>query len=174
MPERDEFYIRQCLDGHPDEYRHLVTRHQGAVLAFLRGRWAGRIQIDEVAQEAFIRAFLGLRSLRKQSSFLSWLLGIAHRVAQENHRRTRHEDRRRGDGPIEPRNPDVDSGREADRLALERAVAELSTPLREVVLLRFYSECSCSEIAERLHVPLGTVTKRLSRAYARIRHRLAI
>jgi RNA polymerase sigma factor (sigma-70 family) len=57
--------------------------------------------------------------------------------------------------------------------ALEQAVAGLADPLREVILLRFYSDCSCGQVAQRLNLPIGTVTKRLSRAYAEIRVRLA-
>jgi RNA polymerase sigma-70 factor, ECF subfamily len=52
------------------------------------------------------------------------------------------------------------------------ALAALPEPYREVILLRFFGDCSCSEVAVRLGIPLGTVTKRLSRAYRRERHAL--
>ena len=52
--------------------------------------------------------------------------------------------------------------------ALEAALAALPEPFREVVLLRYYGSCSCSEVAARLGLPIGTVTKRLSRAYEEI------
>lgn len=51
-------------------------------------------------------------------------------------------------------------------------MAELPEPYREVVLLRYYGELSCSRIADQLEKPLGTVTKRLSRAYAMLRESL--
>jgi len=53
-------------------------------------------------------------------------------------------------------------------------VAGLPEPYREVILLRYYGDCSCAEVAERLGVPLGTVTKRLSRAYDEMRRSLAV
>lgn len=56
---------------------------------------------------------------------------------------------------------------------LDRAVASLSRPLQEVIVLRFFGDCSCAEIARRLDLSIGTVTKRLSRAYAELRGRLA-
>ncbi len=58
--------------------------------------------------------------------------------------------------------------------ALERAIGELPDAYREVVLLRYYAGRSCSQVAEDLGIPLGTVTKRLSRAYAMLRESLAV
>jgi RNA polymerase sigma-70 factor (ECF subfamily) len=52
------------------------------------------------------------------------------------------------------------------------AVARLPDVYREVIVLRFYNGRSCAEISRDLNVPLGTVTKRLSRAYALLREHL--
>jgi RNA polymerase sigma factor (sigma-70 family) len=52
---------------------------------------------------------------------------------------------------------------------LEQAVAELPDKFRRVILLRYYSQMSCQQIADQLQQPLGTVTKTLSRAYALLR-----
>jgi RNA polymerase sigma-70 factor, ECF subfamily len=57
--------------------------------------------------------------------------------------------------------------------ALTEAVARLPDAYREVIVLRFYEGQSCQEISRGLDVPLGTVTKRLSRAYGLLRERLA-
>ncbi len=54
---------------------------------------------------------------------------------------------------------------------MTEAVARLPDTYREVILLRFYGGQSCAEISRDLGVPLGTVTKRLSRAYALLRER---
>ena len=54
-------------------------------------------------------------------------------------------------------------------MALEQALARLPETYAQVILLRYYSELSCAEVARRLEVPVGTVTKRLSRAYALLR-----
>ena len=56
--------------------------------------------------------------------------------------------------------------------ALEAAVAGLPEAYRTVVLLRYYGGLSCSGIAEQLGMPLGTVTKTLSRAYTLLRETL--
>ena len=60
----------------------------------------------------------------------------------------------------------------SDNYSLEAAISELPEAYSEVILLRYYGEQSCKDIAEKLCVPLGTVTKQLSRAYAMLRDKL--
>jgi RNA polymerase sigma-70 factor, ECF subfamily len=172
--ETDRYYVERCLDGHREDFRHFVLRYQKPLLAGLRCRQARRDEAEDVAQEAFVRAFSGLAKLRKPDSFFSWLLGIAYRVLLE---RTDHDQRERAalaqmaaEAPAAQAREEAWSG----DAALEAAVASLAAPFREVVLLRYYGGCSCSEVAERLGVPIGTVTKRLSRAYEEMRHTLAV
>jgi RNA polymerase sigma-70 factor (ECF subfamily) len=57
---------------------------------------------------------------------------------------------------------------------LEEAIAVLPEAHREVILLRYYEGLSCQEVAMRLDMPLGTVTKTLSRAYALLRQELKV
>ena len=60
----------------------------------------------------------------------------------------------------------------APEYPLEEAIAVLPESYRQVILLRYYEGHSCQEIATRLGMPLGTVTKTLSRAYALLRQEL--
>ncbi|MHC4076590.1 MAG: RNA polymerase sigma factor [Planctomycetota bacterium] len=166
MAESDQYYIEECLNGHPNEFRHLVRRYQAVLSAYLAGKLGNRSSAEEAAQETFVRAYFGLSGLIKRESFYSWLLGIASRVAKEQLRRAK---------PFA----------EADRLAqrayeergvdweLEKAIAELPDSYKRIVLLRFYAGQSCSQIAESLNMPIGTVTKQLSRAYAKLRQLLS-
>lgn len=173
MGETDRDFIQRCLDGHPDDFRFLIGRYQRSVLAFLSGRLRHPALVEDAAQEAFVRAFFNLRMLKKPDAFFAWLLGIAQRVAQETIRQEQTERRYTGNHFSEPRNGEDSPLQEASTEALERAVAGLADPLKEVVLLRFFADFTCGQIADRLGLPIGTVTKRLSRAYAEIRERLA-
>jgi len=167
MCQSDKYYIRRCMNGHTDDYRYLVRRYQGVVRAHLVGVLGTTDSAEEAAQETFVRAYFALEKLKKPDSFFPWLLGIASRVAKEQQR---DEQRRRqiADSLAEKTaHPKL-----SQDYGLERAVAELPPPYRELVLLRYYGGCSCSEIAGQLGVPLGTVTKRLSRAYELLRKSL--
>jgi RNA polymerase sigma factor (sigma-70 family) len=170
MSPSDEQCVLSCLDGHPEAFRHLVERYQTPILRHLCGRLGSMDEAEEAAQEAFVRAYFALCELRKPEAFFAWLFGISDRVVQETHRaakRTRTVDC----GQIECAAPAGNQPARPDAVVTE-AVAELPETYREVIVLRFYGGKSCAEISRDLNVPLGTVTKRLSRAYALLRERL--
>jgi len=167
MGTNDKYYIERCLDGHPDDFRHLVQRYQAVLLAHLAGQLGNRDSAEEAAQETLVRAYFGLEKLKKRESFFPWLLGIANRVAKEQQR---SEQRRRRIGDV--LSEAVARPELSQDYALERAIAALPEPHQQVVLLRYYGDCSCSQVAEQLDMPLGTVTKTLSRAYAMLRKSL--
>ena len=174
MDPRDSECIARCLDGHPEAYRLLVERYQGPLVSWLTARLRNRSAAEDVAQEAFVRAWLALGRFRTGQPFFAWLSGIAVRVAREMSRAERRRGRHhRLAGVAGPRDPVAPAeGGEKPDWRLRRAVDALREAHRSVVLLRYYGPCSCKEVAERLHLPLGTVTKRLSRAHAELRELL--
>jgi len=166
----DQEYVESSRNGCPEHFHVLVQRYQRPLFAYLAGRLRDPLDAEEAAQESFVRAFLTLKKLRKPESFYAWLLGIAGRVAKEQFR----ERQRR------QRNCEVSEAMIADNAndhheeyPLEEAIAALPESYRQVILLRYYEGHSCQEIATRLEIPLGTVTKTLSRAYALLRQELA-
>lgn len=163
MVENDRFIIRQCLDGRPDEFRHLIRRYQSGVMAFLTGKLKDKNLVEEATQETFVRAFFNLSNLRSPDKFHSWLIGIADRVAKEQLR-----DMKKLVGLDNVQELHSKKIQDSEDYKLEEALSMLDEPYRQVVLLRFYSGQSCQEIAENLNVPIGTVTKQLSRAYEKL------
>jgi len=168
MDLADKEYVERCRDGHQEAFRPLVDRYQRPLYSFLAGKFPDPLQAEEVAQETFVRAFLSLKKLRKPESFYSWLLGIAGRVALEQFRASEH--RRREQEVVESIQSDAAGSQE--EYPLEEAIASLPESYRQVILLRYYEGLSCQETAIRLGLPLGTVTKTLSRAYGLLRREL--
>ena len=167
MAESDKYLIEQCLDGKPDEFRHLIRRYQTALTAYLTSKLGNRTNAEEAAQETFVRAYFGLKDLKKRDSFSSWLLGIAGRVAKEQMRnKNQLVDM---DLLAEQQSRQEKAG---DDFELQQAFARLPGSYREILLLRFYASQSCQQIAENLNMPIGTVTKTLSRAYSELRRLL--
>jgi len=169
MLETDTFYIEQCLDGHPDDFRFLVKRYQGALMGHLTGKLGNRDHAEEAAQESFVRAYFNVGKLKKPESFFAWLLGISNRVAQEFQRKEKVRQQRE---VIRSSLEESQAPQFSQDYGLENAIADLPEKYREVILLRYYSQMSCKEIADQLQQPLGTVTKTLSRAYALLRQKL--
>jgi len=165
MPENDGFYIQRCLDGHPDDFRHLVRRYKGPLLGHLAGLLQRSDLAEEALQEVFVRCYFGLSSLQKQSSFFPWMLGVASRVAKEMFR---IEQKQRQAVEKLARMP-AQSGIARD-WPLAESVAKLDDFSRQLILLRYYGGHSCKDVAAILNIPIGTVTKSLSRAYTQLRY----
>ena len=115
-----------------------------------------------------MRAFFSLHKLKNPAAFHAWLLGIAGRVALE-FQRTQF--RRKEVPSLENHlaSPSPDLAQADDDATLDEAIAALPEPQRELILMRYFQQLSCQEIADRQRMPLGTVTKTLSRAYAALR-----
>jgi RNA polymerase sigma-70 factor (ECF subfamily) len=168
--ESDTFYIERCLDGDPDDFRFLVRRYQGPLLAHLVAKLGNREAAEEAAQESLVRAYFKMDSLKEPDKFLGWLFGISNRVVLEQQRKQQkerlHVSVRQADEASPPPPTGADYG-------LEEAIARLPGGQRAVILLRYYSQMSCKTTAAQLDVPLGSVTKQLSRAYAQLKTMLA-
>ncbi|MFA5238477.1 MAG: RNA polymerase sigma factor [Phycisphaerae bacterium] len=169
MSENDKYYVGRCLDGHPDDFRHLVRRYQGILLANLAGKLGDKERAEEAAQEALVRAYFNMGKLKKPDSFFPWLLSIADHVAKEHQRKEQIQRQREIVRSFSEESTTTELS--ADYV-LEAAIAELPEAYKEIILLRYYGQRSCNQISEQLDMPLGTVTKTLSRAYAMLRESL--
>ncbi len=150
MTETDQQYVARCLDGHPDDFRHLVRRYQPVLLAHLAGKLGRRDSAEEAAQETFVRAYFKMTTLKKPESFFPWLLAIADNVAKEQQRNERVRRKRESVRAFCEETPQPELSEDC---GLEAVVAGLPEAYRTVVLLRYYGSQSCKQIAEQLDQP---------------------
>jgi len=161
MSENDKYYIERCLDGHPDDFRYIVRRYQGVLLAHLAGKLGSRDKAEEAAQESFVRAYFnGLLQYEQaeEPGFVLFLAAWNRRPGSERKSKKRNAPPTEGSYPFvlsRSRRPGIVSGLRA-----------------RGGNCRDYGGRSCSEVAQQLDLPLGTVTKTLSRAYAMLRKSL--
>ncbi len=169
MSLTDAQCIKRCLDGQPETFRLLIRRYEGRIAALTAAQLGNSHAATEAAQETFVRAYFALGKLKKHESFYSWLIGIASRVVKETRRK-----RAAAPGPLltEPAAPNSQADQREP--ALRAAVTKLPEKYQQVIALRFYGDMSCKQIGQQLSVPLGTVTKRLSRAYALLRESVEV
>jgi RNA polymerase sigma factor (sigma-70 family) len=167
METSDSQRIARCLAGQPQEYRYLVNRYQAPLLGYLARQSGSYDELEDVVQEAFVRAYFNLAKLKNPDAFYPWLVGIARRVRQEKIRMETKQ--RQAKETIRRQKPPVPFSTDFD---LEKAVAELPGPYQRLIRLRYFAGLSCREVAQQLRIPFGTVTKQLSRAYAMLRRSL--
>jgi RNA polymerase sigma-70 factor (ECF subfamily) len=170
----------QAASGDTDAFSELVRRYQSRIVNLARAL-ANDGDAEDLAQEAFIRAYRGMGRFRGDSSFKTWLYRIAINVIRS------HMDHRRRWSRIWGRSVD-DGSAEAQRAvvsqagfdvalvtrdAIDRALARLSPDLRVAVALRDLQGLEYREIAETLGIPIGTVESRIFRGRQVLRPLLA-
>jgi RNA polymerase sigma-70 factor (ECF subfamily) len=173
-PSDDEL-IRQVLlaDDH-DAFGQLVARHQSAVRAWLRRMTRGDDALaDDLAQEAFWRAYRNLRQFRGGAQFRTWLLGIAYNqlrsAARRSSRQAELDDQFARS--LEAQTPTLEPG--PPRHDLEAALATLTQPQRAAITLCFQQGLTHQEAATVLNCPLGTLKTNLLRGKERMRQLLS-
>ena len=158
MDERE--LVAAFLDGRESAFDSLYTAHAPALYAFLRRLLPA--DADDALQDVWLRAARDLKRFRHQSSFRTWLFGIAVNRSREIYR-------------MAPAAKDelpevaVDEPPLADRIDLERAVAQLPLRYREVFTLHDIYEYTHAEIAAMLGIDEGTSKSNLSRARGSLR-----
>lgn len=156
-------------------WERLVRQHQQAVfrLAYLiLGDMATRSEAEDVAQEAFIRAYLKLDQFDAERPLQPWLLGIAANLARNRRRsvgRYWAALRRWLQAHPDPAVTTMGLDERTEARLLWQAVQKLRFRAREVVYLRYFLELSEAETAATLDIPAGTVKSRLHRALKQLR-----
>jgi RNA polymerase sigma-70 factor (ECF subfamily) len=169
--ERD--LLRKAAGGNLFAFEEIVRRYQrrvyGVALRIVRRHDVA----DDVAQEAFIRAWKALDTFDLERPFGPWVCRIAANLAVNHVRspRAREQELPEGHGEQPAGSQDALTGvldGEA-RDVLGRALESLPAEQRAVFVLRVYEEQSYKEIAEALGLSMGTVMSRLSRAREKLR-----
>ena len=180
--DADSGLVKAAAEGSREAFDELVRRYQGEMLNVARAMTSGDAEAEDLAQEAFVRAWRSLRTFRGDSSFRTWLYGITLNVIRTHQgRRSKRAhlwwsprdaraDRDPHIDPLERHAADIDLEQSlAVQDAIDRALATLPGDMREAVTLRDVQGLDYKEIAVVLGVPLGTVESRIFRARQRLR-----
>ena len=172
----DEELVRRVQRGDVAAFDLLVRKYQHRIAALIGRYVADWSEVQDVAQETFIRAYRAIGNFRGDAQFYTWLHRIAvntaknHLVAHNRRPPTDDidiDDAEQFDSGIRLRDSDTPE-RELMRQQLEqtvvRAVEALPEELRVAINLREVDGLSYEEIAERMDCPIGTVRSRIFRA----------
>ena len=150
------------MDDH-DSLEQLYREAAPALLAYFRHQPTLAGAAEDLLQDTFVRALKHRERLETAVSRSAYLFGIARHVVLDALRRVKP------DG-IPAELHCVPEVRPDERLeSMQAAIAELSPPHREALLLKLQQDLSYEEIAEVLGIPVGTVRSRLHHAVLRLR-----
>jgi RNA polymerase sigma-70 factor (ECF subfamily) len=165
-----------------------MEKYHDAIYNFIYRMIHDREQVEDLTQEAFIKAFASLKSFNEEFAFSTWLYKIATNNSIDYIRKKKLQ-MYSIDKPIESKDSDFafelpDESAEADKHLISgqraqlvrEAINQLPEKYRQVILLRHAEERSYEEIAKMLKLPIGTVKAHIFRArellYRQLRHRI--
>jgi len=162
----DSELVAAVRGGDRAEFKVLLDRHDQAVRVVLR-RLIGELDAEDVAQEAFLQAYLGLDRLRDPDRFGAWLCAIAVNLARMRLRSRRAV-------PLGTPSAVANDGVESVEVSslVRSALEVLPAREREAVLLYYVDGLSSPQVASVLGERPGTIRVRLHRARRRLRERL--
>ena len=165
--------VDRVLAGEVEAFEGIVRRWQGPLINMAWRYCRDRGRAEELAQEAFIRAWRGLAQWRRESSFSTWLFALAANVYRSELKRFPVETVTL-EAIAEPAGPASQQSELAAQLSsdtVRRAVLALPLRYREPVVLFYFHEMDVAAAALTMHLPEGTLKARLSRARALLRRR---
>jgi RNA polymerase sigma factor (sigma-70 family) len=174
--DEDSVLIRRALEGDQRSFRRLRAKYHDAIFNLIARMIRNREEVEDLTQEAFIKAFGSLRSFNEEYAFSTWLYKIATNNCID-HIRKKKLHTFSIDKPIESKDSDYtfelpDSTYEPDReiidsqrkRLLQEAIDSLPAKYRRVIVLRHTEEKEYQEIAKLLRLPIGTVKAHIFRA----------
>lgn len=176
----DTSLVVETLAGNQGAFQVLVERYQGRMFALARHYTRNAVEIEDLVQDTFLKAYSRLESFQHQSSFYTWLYRIAVNTILDHMKRA-------GRSPVQsvedpelaaaaPRTPSVgpDSRMQSEEIAriTHEVLAEMPDIFRTVLVMREFDELSYQQIADILGISIGTVESRLFRARARFKDKL--
>jgi len=167
----DSELVVKAKAGNENAFRQLVVRYQKKIFYLAYRMTKDKDAADDLAQETFIRTYQALGRFKENYPFYTYIYRICMNLSINYHRRqklTMYESRTENweemleNQGIFPES--ISTAEEKTLTKLEAEIDRLSPEYKAVVVLKFYENQSCEEIAKTLEIPLGTVLSRLSRA----------
>ncbi len=87
----DSYFIEKVKTGNSDSYKYLVEKHKNMIFTIVLRIVKNREEAEEIAQDAFIKAFQSINSFKGQSKFSTWLYKIAYNLSVSHTRKKKYE-----------------------------------------------------------------------------------
>ena len=176
--------INEVLKGNQDAFEEIVTLFQHRLYHVCYRMLSNRQEAEDIAQEAFVRAYINIHTFDQKRKFSTWLFRIATNLCIDRIRKKKpdyyldsnvpgtegltmySQIAAAGELPEE----EIERMETHDRIQYE--IGQLSDKYRSVIILRYIEELPLQEISDILELPLGTVKTRVHRGRAALRKQM--
>lgn len=172
----DSKIIKEALRGNQAAFEKLMRKYHDAIYMLIYRMVREKAEVEDLTQEAFIKAFASLRSFNNEFAFSTWLYKIATNNSIDYIRRKKlqsfsldkqfdtEDDQYTYEVPDTTYQPDRPIIEKQRTKLIDDAINALPEKYRRVIILRHKEERDYCEIAQILHLPLGTVKAHIFRA----------
>jgi RNA polymerase sigma-70 factor (ECF subfamily) len=173
----DAELVARVQRGDKQAFDLLVLKYQRKIMRLLSRMIRDPSEIEDVAQESFIKAYRALPQFRGESAFYTWLYRIAintarNWLAQNNRRPSTPSAQENEDGETfdatdnltDSSNPESEMASRQIAETVNKAMNDLPEDLRNAIVMREIDGMSYEDIAESMSCPIGTVMSRIFRA----------
>ena len=183
MTRTDEELVARATAGDLESFNQLVTRWERPIYALAYRTLGREEEARDVVQEAFLRAYRGLKGFKGEAKFSSWLYRITLNLCRDWIRKERRAPLVQvpeGTDAVDLADQRVAPSESVEELvarremsdAVAKAMAELPEEQRTAIMLKEYHGLTFQEIADQLDCPLSTVKTRLYQGLSVLRRRL--
>lgn len=176
--------INAVLKGNQDAFEEIVTLFQHRLYHVCYRMLGSREEAEDIAQEAFVRAYINIHTYDQKRKFSTWLFRIATNLCIDRIRKKKPDYYLDAEVPgtegltmysqIEA--PDILPEEEVERMEtqdrIQYEISQLSDRYRSVIVLRYLEELPLQEISDILELPLGTVKTRVHRGRAALKKQM--
>lgn len=176
--------IKQVLKGDQDAFGEIVELFKDKVFYLCYRMLGNRHEAEDIAQEAFVRAYVNIQSFNQNRKFSTWIYRIATNLCIDRIRKKKPDyfldaevagtegltmySQIAADG----KSPDAEVETLELQETVQEAILRLPDKYRVVIVLRYIDDLSLNEISEVLDLPLGTVKTRIHRGREALRKQL--
>ena len=173
----DRALVRLVVEGDSRAFEPLFMRHKDIIYTMLVKRSCNPDDVDDMLQEAFMKAFVNINRYNPDYDFGAWICTIAKNTFVDFNRSRRSKALNPDNNlPLDSRHtnsaqataptPEESIINARQRAQIERYIATLPEDYRQLFIMRFVEEYTYEEIAETLQMKLGTVKTRIFRVRA--------
>jgi len=167
--------VQEAKRGQTEAFATLVTRFQGSVFRQAYAMLGDSMEAEDVAQEAFLKAYSSLAKLESEFAFASWLSRIVSHLCCDRLQKRKKDFVAGEKMQASLASPDEipgSTGHKQLQLQIEEAMRKLSPEQREAIILRDIQGFSYIEMADIWQIPIGTVRSRIHAARLALREYL--
>lgn len=172
----DKELIAHAIDGDQDAYKRLMKKYHNAIYHLIVRMIGYGEEVEDLTQEAFIKAFNSLSSFNYEFAFSTWIYKIATNNCIDYLRKKKlktfsidkpisgQDGEQHFEIPDDSNTPDTGILKQQQSITIQNAIDSLPDKYRMVIVMRHQQEKSYEEIALELNLPLGTVKAHIFRA----------